>query len=342
MNDNPRLPADIPEARELADLQSQMQRSTRRVNLDGGPELGWGTAVLLGGLSSFYVSALPKWVLGSPWSSWVGWLPMACMCFAPYAIPRMINRLITWPRIGYSSNQYELKLGLLIKSMFFGLAIGVAVVSLCEIISETQQGISPAIARGAGKHLIWEGLKLLISAPLAVYLGRNVITKRQLVPSAYDAPILFQRLRQTPEGQSHIRMMKFGVALFFVAVLLLVGGIVLGVIWLAKSMTLHTDWDWHQSAGLVILVVSNALLYLMFNAVAIRRYKWKWIALAFMLIAPILVNARIPGPTNQPPTALLGIRPPVLTAIGLVWFLSGALTLIAFIRQNPLPKEPAP
>jgi len=39
---------------------------------------------------------------------------------------------------------------------------------------------------------------------------------------------------------------------------------------------------------------------------------------------------------------ILGPFPPVMLSMGLVWCLSGAATLISFIRHNPLPPIETP
>ena len=65
--------------------------------------------------------------------------------------------------------------------------------------------------------------------------------------------------------------------------------------------------------------------------------------LAILLIGPIAVFPGIPYPDVGPEmTPILGPFPPVMLVLGLVWCLSGAATLISFIRHNPLPPIATP
>ena len=93
---------------------------------------------------------------------------------------------------------------------------------------------------------------------------------------------------------------------------------------------------------LSLLVAPNAILYLMANAVAIKQHQWKWLMLAIILIGPVVVAPAIPYPAVKL-QLLSGMEsfPPVILSMGLVWFLSGAATLISFIRHNPLPPTEA-
>ena len=65
--------------------------------------------------------------------------------------------------------------------------------------------------------------------------------------------------------------------------------------------------------------------------------------LAIMRIGPIAVAPAIPYPAVGPELMpILGPFPPVMLSMGLVWCLSGAATLISFIRHNPLPPIETP
>ena len=90
-----------PEARALAALQAQMLRPAQSVNRDGGFELGWGVALWLFSAGPYLNAVLPKSVWMSIWTSWIGWLPLFCAALAPLGVPKLIQRLITWPRAGY-------------------------------------------------------------------------------------------------------------------------------------------------------------------------------------------------------------------------------------------------
>jgi hypothetical protein len=143
-----------PDADALAELQAQIQRNAARTNIDGGFELGWGLSILLGGSGAYMAAVWPKWMFASHWSSWVCYLPLVAMGFVPYAIPRAINRWITWPRIGYAADPNAVKLGFLIKLMFFGLALGGTMSTLLILGLTLPEGFKSALAQEGWRHLL--------------------------------------------------------------------------------------------------------------------------------------------------------------------------------------------
>jgi hypothetical protein len=116
------------------------------------------------------------------------------------------------------------------------------------------------------------------------------------------------------------------------------------VIYLSKSVLNHTETHWSHLGVLGFFLATNALLYLMGNGAVIRQQWWKWLVLVLLLIGPIVAAPAIPHPPIKPDlTPMLDIFPPgAVLFLGLVWFLSGATTLILFIRHNPLPEAEAP
>ena len=98
MNENVQSLPDASELGDLARLQAQMQRPAQNVNVDGSFELGWGTAVLLFALVPYFNAVVPKSLWASAWTAWIGYLPLICAAFAPYGIPKIVKRFITWPR----------------------------------------------------------------------------------------------------------------------------------------------------------------------------------------------------------------------------------------------------
>jgi hypothetical protein len=77
----------------------------------------------------------------------------------------------------------------------------------------------------------------------------------------------------------------------------------------------------------------NAILYLMFNAVSIKEHRWKWICFVLILVMPPIIGHLHPG-------NFLQMSPPVMLFQGSVYFLSGVITLIWFLRhhQPPVPE----
>jgi hypothetical protein len=343
MKDNLQSLPNVAEVGDLAKLQAQMQRPAQNVNMDGSFELGWGMALLCFSLVPYLDAVLPKSVWTSPWIAWVGYLPLICAAFAPYAVPRMIKRFITWPRTGYVANPNDVKLIQLVMLMGFGAALGFSLTLPFVLVSEIRKAISQPGAHSDLHSIILHGIELLVCATLAVYLGRKTIRKRQPLPAAYDAALINQGFRQTAAGRKCLRGVRFTLLLIFVGIPILVCGGVFGLMYLNKSVMRLTEIQWPQLGILSFLVAINAILYLMGNGVAIKQHRWKWLVLAIMLIGPIVVAPAIPYPAVGPElTPILGPFPPVMLVMGLVWFLSGAATLISFIRHNPLPPTETP
>lgn len=332
--------ADIPELRDLTTLQTQMQKPGMRVNVDGSFELGWGTMLLCAGLVPYFNAAMPKAFWSSPWLSWMAYLPLLCMAFAPFAIPKLIKRFITWPRTGYFANPNDLKLKQLLMLMAFGLALGFALslpfILVAEIRELLNQSSPPNPMRSPVRHAI----ELLVCVIVAVYLGRKVIRKRQPPPGAYDAAVL----AQSTLGRKRLRQVKFVLLLIFAGVPVLLCGLVFGVIYLSKSVMSHTEIHWSHLGVLSFFLATNAILYLMGNGVTIRQHRWKWLVLVLLLFGPLIAAPAIPYPPIKPELVpMLDLLPPAATLfLGLMWFLSGAATLILFIRHNPLPESEAP
>ena len=324
--------------RELAELQTRMLRPAQNINLDGGFELGWGAAILLFGLVPYFNALLPKSVLASPWTSWIAFLPLLCGAFAPYAVPRVIKRFITWPRTGYVAIPNDLKLGYLVMLMVFGGALGLTLSLPFVLVSQIRDALSQPAAHRHLSGIIWHAAELLVCATLVVYLDRKVIRKRSPLPAAYDAALLNQGLKQTPIDPTRLRLLKGTILTALLGILLLLGAVVVGVLYLSKSVLHHATMHWSEWGLVCFLVACNAALYLMANGVAIKSYRWKWLVLPVLLVAPILLAPAIPYPANQPELIpMLEHLPPAMACLGLVWFLSGSVTLLSFIHHNPPP-----
>ena len=234
MKDSLQSLPDVPEVGDLAKLQAQMLRPAQNVNMDGSFELGWGTALLCFGSVSYLNAVLPESVWTSWWTAWIGYLPLICAGFAPYAIPRMIKRFITWPRTGYVANPNDLKLIQLVMLMVFGGALGFSLSLPFVLVSEIREAISQAGAHSDLHSIILHGIELLVCATLAVYLGRKTIRKRQPLPAAYDAALINQGLGQTSAGRKTLRVVKFTLLLMFVGIPILVCGVVFGLMYLEQ------------------------------------------------------------------------------------------------------------
>ena len=336
----------VPEVGDLAKLQTQMLRPAQNVNMDGSFELGWGMALLCFGLVPYLNAVLPKSVWASPWTAWIGYLPMVCLtcaAFAAYGIPRIIKRFITWPRTGYVANPNDIELIQLVMLMVFGSALGFSLTLPFVMVSEIREAISRAGAHSDLNRIILHSIELVVCATLALYLGRKTIRKRQPLPAAYDAALINQGLGRTAAGRKCLRGVRFTLVLLFVGIPILVCGGVFGLMYLNKSVMRHTEIQWPQLGILSFLVATNAILYLMGNGAAIKQHRWKWLVLAIMLIEPIAVAPAIPYPDVGPELMpILGPFPPVMLSMGLVWCLSGAATLISFIRHNPPPPIETP
>lgn len=80
-------------------------------------------------------------------------------------------------------------------------------------------------------------------------------------------------------------------------------------------------------AIMAVTGVLNALLYLMVNAVSIRRHRWKWACLAVLLLIPPAIIFGLPGDVahRQLPMGFLQ---------SLIWLASGGVTLVWFLREH--------
>jgi hypothetical protein len=92
-----------------------------------------------------------------------------------------------------------------------------------------------------------------------------------------------------------------------------------------------------------LFLAANAMMYLMSNALGIKQQWWKWLVLALMIVGPIGVLATVPYPASPPEMkpVLESCPPQVMLFSGLVWMLSGLISLICFVRQHPLPAPEA-
>ncbi len=77
----------------------------------------------------------------------------------------------------------------------------------------------------------------------------------------------------------------------------------------------------------------NAILYLMMNAVSIKEHRWKWLLLIPILLAPLGICYFVPG-------NFIELSRPVMLSLGLVWSISGVITLCSFLHhhQPPVPE----
>jgi hypothetical protein len=113
---------------------------------------------------------------------------------------------------------------------------------------------------------------------------------------------------------------------------------VFGLMYLGKSALRHTGLHGFELGMVSILVGTNAILYLMGNGAQIKQHKWKWLALAALLIVPVILSPLIPRPAVKPEmTPIFESFPPVTLSMSGVWLLSGVITLALFIRRNPPP-----
>lgn len=326
--------------RELAQLNARMLRPTQNVNQDGGFELGWGLALLCFGLSPYLNALFTKSPWFSSWTAWIGFLPLLCAAFAPYAVPKAIKRLVTWPRTGYVVQEGELKFSQLLLLLVFGGALGQCLGLAMILATEGLEMLRNAGAHGDWRHLAPKGIQLLILAPLTVYLGRKVIRKRPPAPTAYDAAAITQGLSQSPAGRSRLHVVKLVVWGLLLGVPILVFGVVFGLAHWSQPLTDEPGIRWSAWAVPGFLVAANAVLYLMASCVALKPHRWKWWLLPAMVAAPLLLAPAIPRPARITEfDASLAPLPPVMLCLGLVWFLSGTIGLVLFLRQHPLPAE---
>lgn len=325
-----------PEAQALVALQSQMLRPDQNVNRDGGFELGWGVALLFFSFGPYLNAALPKAVWMSIWTFWIGWLPLFCAALAPLAVPKLIRRLITTPRVGYVAGPADMKMSYLIQLMIFGGALGITISMPLLLVSEIQKWLGTG-PHGSIEDIVWKSIKLLVGVGLCLYLGPKFIRKSKPAPAASDAAIITEALKRTPLGGRRLRLVQWAVLAMFAGLLIVLAGTVVGLMYWTKSFVRHNEVQWFQFGMPGFLVGSNALLYLMGSGVLLKPHRWKWFLLPLMLLVPILASPAIPCPViNTGLTTIFDPLPPVMLCLGSVWVFSGTVTLILFISRNPL------
>lgn len=331
-------PAAPPVARELAALNAQMMRPAQNVNRDGSFELGWGFAVLCFGFAPYFGVLIThsKWFPG--WMSWITFLPLLCAALGPYAVQKVIQRYITWPRTGYVANLNELTLGYLVRLIIFAGALGGCLGLLFTMGFDAVQALNRGGAGAETAKFISGGVRLLIFAAIAAYLGPKVIRKRQPLPTAYEASTITEGLGRTPAGRAQLRTVKLVIFALFVGIPICVFACVIGLFLWNKALFQRVDFQGPQLIVASFLVAMNALLYIMGGGLALKPNRWKWLLLPVMILAPILAAPAIPNPAIRVmmPSPLNGLSP-VMLCLGAVWFLSGLIALGKFVRANPLP-----
>ncbi|MGZ4972689.1 MAG: hypothetical protein ACXWDN_08015, partial [Limisphaerales bacterium] len=118
------------EAQKKDPSREYMQRPARAVNIEGSVELAWGIFCLAGTLSIYLGSLQPR----PPWVSSISWVLLATMCLAPLLVPKLVKRLITWPRSGYvaldpKNTRLARTMGLVLGAVF---AIGFSILGIAE------------------------------------------------------------------------------------------------------------------------------------------------------------------------------------------------------------------
>jgi hypothetical protein len=321
----------LPEAQQLASIQAQLLRPSRAINLDGSFELGWGMSLLCFGSIPYLNTALHNVSYGS-WASWVVFLFAA---FAPYAIPKMIKRFVTWPRTGYAALPNEMKLIQLIKLMIFGAALGFAISLPLIIASEIRDASRLAPTERSLGKIILHLIEFLVCAAAAIYLGRTTIGKRAPLPSAFTGALMTQEPSYIANGRTILWTVRVVVAGIFIGIPLIVGGVVAGLAYMSSALG-RSPLRWPEWTFICLVVATNAVLYLMANGAVLKQHRWKWACFAMLVVGPILLAPVIPHPAPTPGLApLFRGFPPIAVLLGAVWVFSGLVALGWFIRHNP-------
>jgi hypothetical protein len=320
-----------------------MKQPTPNLNLDGSFDLGWGTGLLCFSLVPYFNAVLPRSTWASPWTSWVGYLPLFCGAFAPWGIPKIVKRYITCPRTGYVANPKELKLIQLVTLMVFGLALGSTISLPFVVISDISMAVYRADDSSYLHRIVMHGVKLVACASLTFYLGRKILHQAPLLAAGSNAGPTNERPGQAVPTDAHPMLMKAMLLMMLVMVPALAAGLVLALMYMSKSVTHDAALQWPQMAMLSFLVGTNAILYLMINGVSLMQQRWRWLVLALMLISPIIGVSAVPYPAPGPGSmVILEQFPPVMLSVAAVWFLSGLIALASFILHNALPAAGPP
>jgi hypothetical protein len=319
------------------------QPAAKQANLDGSFSMGWGSTLLCFGMVAYLNPILPKSVWASWWGAWIGYAPLLCAVLAGYGIPKLVKRFITWPRTGYVALPNEVKLRQLILLMIFGSALGFSLAMPLILFLEIRDAIHHTGLQSGLPTIIWHGAKLLLCLALVIFLWRKVITRRPLPPAAVDAEQIKQAFSKTPEGRKVLAGVRLSLTVLFVVLPLLALGLIIGIFYLSRGLMKSPEYHWPQLGLMGFVLACNAMMYLMSNALGIRRQWWKWLMLALMLVGPGAVLTAVPFPAAPPEMkpVLESFPPQVMLFLGLAWISSGLISLICFVRQYPLPAPEA-
>lgn len=110
---------------------------------------------------------------------------------------------------------------------------------------------------------------------------------------------------------------------FFACTCIAVAGVVFVVI-------KHLGAASHTRADDYVVLLLPAYAYWVFRMG--REYPWKWLVVIFMAAGLLAISLFLPSDSiTKPPLEML--------FVGLVWFLSGAATLVSYLRHTQPPAE---
>jgi membrane-associated protease RseP (regulator of RpoE activity) len=127
------------------------------------------------------------------------------------------------------------------------------------------------------------------------------------------------------------------VVMTLLAIPLITFGMVFGLACVSRMSIRSEPLSFSRLGMLTVLVASNALLYAMANGALFQKYRWKWLLLVVMVLAPLGTSMTVAG------QGWVELSKPVILTASLVWLVSGLATLVAYLRHTSPPSlETAP
>ncbi len=118
---------------------------------------------------------------------------------------------------------------------------------------------------------------------------------------------------------------------FTIAVVVAVVAIVAGV---SAYLIAHRHYG-ATSIGRIIYLGWWAPLYAMWVFRMEREHLWKWLIVLLMALGLVVISLIVPG------GGVFDLLPPVMSYVGLMWIISGGVTLALYLRHAPPPVREA-
>jgi len=329
-----------------ADILQYTLRPGQYCNVDGSVEIGWGLMCACFGISSYVTLLAPS---PTVWWHGVQWLFFVCGALGPLLAPKIIKRLLTFPRTGYVAYQKGKAFWLtIVTSVVIGAAVSVWVARHVTLAMRGATVARPASAAPVvgvtpGQLLALFVLICLTAGVFVIYLverarqkGRPAGGAAELPPSV--AAVLIKWGQELGALQFWFRGGKLQrrtttsvkILILFYGIMLLLAAPILGLIYLSELVAHPGAASFTRMELLALFVPCNAILYLMMVASGLKEHAWKLPWCGLLVFGSLAVGVFLPA-------NFIGGSRPLLLFLGMVWLGSGLATLFSYLRRAPVP-----